>query len=200
MVGTIIGLLGSPLAEGNTALLLDRALKGAEDAGCAVEKIVIANLDFQACNEMMFCKDHETCIIDDDMQQMYQKFRDMDSLIIATPVMTMGVPGRLKSFLDRFQVFFMAKYMRKQPLVTREHALTRRSLVICISGMNIPEVFLGVKLTLRAFLDIIDCPYHDELLISDMDTIRDIRTRPDLLESAYAKGFALGQIVKNTSS
>ena len=200
MVGKIIGLLGSPLTEGNTALLLERALKGAEDAGCTVEKIVVANLDFQACNEMMFCKDHETCIIDDDMQQMYQKFREMDSLIVATPVMTMGVPGKLKSFLDRFQVFFMAKYMRKQPLVTREHAVTRRSLVICISGMNIPEVFVGVKLTLRAFLDIIDCPFHDELLISDMDTIRDIRTRPDLLESAYAKGFALGQLVKNTRS
>jgi hypothetical protein len=120
----------------------------------------------------------------------------VDSLIIATPVMTLGVPGKLKSFLDRFQVFFMAKYMRKDPLVKKEHAITRRSLVICLSGMNIPEVFIGVKMTLRAFLDIIDCPYYDELLISDMDTIRDIRTRPDLLESAYAKGFALGKLVK----
>jgi putative NADPH-quinone reductase len=193
MAGKIIGLLGSPLTEGNTALLLDRALKGAEDAGCIVEKIVVANLDFQACAEMMFCKDHETCIMDDDMQQMYPKFREMDSLIIATPVMTMGVPGRLKSFLDRFQVFFMAKYMRKESLVEKEHAMTRKSLVICLSGMNIPEVFVGVKLTLRAFLDIIDCQYQDELLISDMDTIRDIRTRPELLESAYAKGFALGK-------
>jgi len=77
--------------------------------------------------------------------------------------------------------------------------LKRRSLVICISGMNIPEVFLGVKMTLRAFLDIIDCAYQDELLISDMDTIRDIRVRPDLLESAYAKGFALGQTVKRNN-
>ncbi|MDD1663631.1 MAG: NADPH-dependent FMN reductase, partial [Methanomicrobiales archaeon] len=37
----VIGLLGSPLPEGNTAALLDRALKGAEDAGCTVEKIVV---------------------------------------------------------------------------------------------------------------------------------------------------------------
>jgi multimeric flavodoxin WrbA len=142
---------------------------------------------------MMFCKDHETCIIDDDMQQMYPKFREMDGLIVAMPVMTLGVPGKLKSFMDRFQVFFMAKYMRNQSLVKKEHAMTRKSLVICISGMNIPEVFVGVKMTIRAFLDIIDCQYHDELLISDMDTIRDIRTRPELLESAYAKGFALGK-------
>jgi multimeric flavodoxin WrbA len=193
MTRTVIGLLGSPLTGGNAAILLDRALQGAADAGCTVEKIVVNNLDFQACNEMMFCVEHDTCIIDDDMQQMYQKFRTIDGLIIATPVMTMGIPGKLKSFMDRFQVFFMAKYQRNQPLVTAEKKLRRQSLVICIAGMNIPEVFIGAKLTLRAFLDIIDCRFAEELLISDMDTIRDIRTRQDLLDAAYAKGRSLGE-------
>ena len=193
MTRTVIGLLGSPVPEGNTAILLDRALKGAADAGCTVEKIDVNKLDFQACMEMMFCKEHETCIMDDDMQQMYQKFKEMDGLIIAAPVMTMGIPGKLKSFMDRFQVFFMAKYMRNQPLVAADSRSRRKSLVICISGMNIPEVFIGVKLTLRAFCDIIDCQFADDLLISDMDTIRDIRTRQDLLDAAYAKGRTLGE-------
>jgi putative NADPH-quinone reductase len=193
MAGKVIGLLGSPLPQGNTAILLDRALRGAADTGCTVEKIEVNNLDFQACMEMMFCREHETCIMDDDMQQMYRKFREMDSLIIATPVMTMGIPGKLKSFMDRFQVFFMAKYVRNQPLVASDSKTRRKSLVICISGMNIPEVFAGAKLTLRAFCDIIDCRYADELLISDMDTIRDIRARQDLLDAAYAKGRLLGE-------
>jgi multimeric flavodoxin WrbA len=193
MAGKIIGLLGSPLTEGNTAQLLDRALKGAEDAGCAVEKIVVVNLDFQACQEMMFCKEHETCILDDDMQAMYPKLREMDGLIVATPVMTMGVPGKLKSFIDRFQVFFMAKYVRKKPLISKEKKRERKGLFICISGMNIPEVFVGAKMTVKAFFDIIDCRYSDELLINDMDTIKDIQTQPDLLEAAYKKGFALGK-------
>ena len=174
MAGRIIGILGSPLPEGNTALLLDRALKGAEDAGCSVEKIVVTNLDFQPCMEMMFCKEHETCIMDDDMQAMYQKFRKMDSLIIATPVMTMGVPGKLKSFFDRFQVFFMAKYVRKKSFFTAEQRARRKAVVICISGMDIPEVFVGARLTISAFLAIIDCTFRDELLISGMDTKGDL--------------------------
>jgi len=189
----VIGLLGSPLSDGNTAKLLDRALKGAEDAGCSVEKIEVASLDLQACMEMMFCKDHDTCIMDDDMQQMYPKFKNLDGLIIATPVMTMGIPGKLKSLMDRFQVFFMAKYMRKKSFISKERSAERRGLFICISGMNIPEVFVGAKLTVQAFLDIIDCQYTDELLISDMDTIRDITVHPDLLEAAYQKGYALGR-------
>jgi putative NADPH-quinone reductase len=193
MAAKIIGLLGSPLTEGNTAQLLDRALKGAEDAGCEVEKIVVVNLDFQACQEMMFCKEHETCILDDDMQAMYPKLRGMDGLIVATPIMTMGIPGKLKSFIDRFQVFFMAKYVRKKPLISKEKKKERKGLFICISGMNIPEVFVGAKMTVKAFFDIIDCQYSDELLISDMDTIKDIQAQPDLLEAAYKKGFALGK-------
>jgi NAD(P)H-dependent FMN reductase len=192
----VIGLLGSPLPDGNTAKLLDQALKGAEDAGCVVEKILVTNLDFQACEEMLFCKDHDTCIIDDDMQQLYPKFKEMDCLIIATPVMTMGIPGKLKSMMDRFQVFFMAKYMRKKPFISKERRMERRGLFICISGMKIPEVFVGAKLTVRAFFDIIDCQYTDELLISDMDTIRDVTAHPDLLEAAYKKGFALGKSLK----
>ena len=196
----IIGILGSPLPEGNTAALLDRALQGARDAGCEVEKIVVANLDFQACNEMMFCREHDTCIMDDDMQQMYQKFREMDGVILATPVMTMGIPGKLKSFMDRFQVFFMAKYVRKKPFFTKERASRRNGLFICISGMKIPEVFVGVKLSVKAFFDIIDCTYRDELLINDMDAIQDIRTRTDLLDAAYKKGYALGTIIGATSS
>lgn len=193
MAGTVIGILGSPLAEGNTAVLLDRALKGAEDAGCSVEKIIVNNLDYQPCMEMMFCRDHETCIMDDDMQQVYGRIRDADRIIIATPIMTMGIPGKLKSFIDRCQIFFMAKYVRKQPLVSPEKRKIRRGLVICISGMKIPEVFVGAKLTLNAFLDIIDCAYSDELLIPDMDSIQDIRTRVDLLDTAYTKGMTLGK-------
>lgn len=193
MAGTVIGILGSPLSEGNTAKLLEQALRGAEDAGCSTETIRLSNLDYQPCMEMMFCKEHDTCIMDDDMQQLYGKIQNADSVIVATPVMTMGIPGKLKSFIDRCQIFFMAKYVRNDPLVAPEKRKVRRGLFICISGMKIPEVFVGSKLTMKAWFDIIDCQYSDELLINDMDTILDITTRNDLLDAAYAKGRAIGK-------
>jgi putative NADPH-quinone reductase len=194
----VIGLLGSPLTEGNTAKLLERALQGVRDAGCETETIAVASMSFEACMEMMFCREHETCIMDDDMQPMYGKFREMDSLILATPVMTMGIPGKLKSFMDRFQVFFNAKYVRRQPFITKEQKKLRQGLFICISGMKIPDVFAGAKKTVEAFFDIIDCTYWDELLINDMDTIRDVSVHPGLLDAAYKKGFALGELLKKS--
>lgn len=191
----VVGLLGSPLPEGNTARLLERALQGARDAGCETETIHVATLSFEACMEMMFCKDHDTCIMDDDMQPMYGKLKELDGLIIATPVMTMGVPGKFKSFIDRCQVFFMAKYVRKQPFIAKEQKIKRRALLICISGMNVPGIFDGIKKTVLAFLNIIDCPLMDELLVPGMDTLQDISASPGTLDEAYAKGLALGKQV-----
>jgi multimeric flavodoxin WrbA len=191
----IIGVLGSPLLEGNTALLLHNALEGAKATGCEVELITVISLDFQSCQEVYHCKDHDTCIFHDAMDQIYPKFAKLDSFILATPVMTMGIPGPLKSFIDRFQVFYMAKYYRNQPLVSPDLKERRKGLLITLAGKDIPGVFNGTKQTIRAFFDIIDCQYHDELLISGMDRIKDITTRPDLLNDAYEKGFALGALL-----
>ncbi len=195
MARKVIALLGSPLTEGNTARLLDEAIRGVEDAGCEVEKIVVAHLDFAPCMEIFYCVENETCQIRDEVIEIYDKFREMDSLIIATPVMTMGIPGKLKSFMDRFQVFYMAKYYRKEPLISPEQRKRRRMLFLSIAGMNLPTVFDGAKVTARAFGEIIDCPYWDEVLQNDMDTVRDIRTRPEVMEAAYRKGHELGQLL-----
>lgn len=189
----IIGLLGSPLSKGNTALLLDKALEGAKDAGCDTERINVPFLSFQPCMEIFYCIEHDTCKMKDDMGPIYEKFRDMDGLVIATPIMTMGIPGKLKSFMDRFQVFFMAKYVRKQPLVLENKRKGRKCLFISISGMNLPTVFDGAKMTVKAFCQIIDCKYWDEVLVNDMDTIQDIKTKPEILKAAYDRGYALGK-------
>ncbi|MFY1644993.1 flavodoxin family protein [Methanoculleus bourgensis] len=191
----VIALLGSPLLEGNTARLLDAAIRGAEDAGCEVEKIEVAHLDFAPCMEIFYCMENETCQIKDDMIEIYDTFREMDGLILATPVMTMGIPGKLKAFMDRFQVFYMAKYYRGESFISPERRKKRKMLFISIAGMNLPTVFDGAKMTVRAFGEIIDCPYWDEVLRNDMDTIQDIRTRPEVMEAAYRKGYELGRLL-----
>ncbi|HNT08426.1 MAG TPA: flavodoxin family protein [Methanoculleus sp.] len=193
----VIALLGSPLPDGNTARLLDEAIRGAEEAGCDVERIVAAHLDIAPCMEIFYCQENETCEIRDEMIGIYDKFREMDGLIIATPVMTMGIPGRLKSFMDRFQVFYMAKYHRGRSFISPEQRRRRKMLFISIAGMNLPTVFEGAKMTAKAFGEIIDCPYWDEVLRNDMDTIQDIRTRPEVMEAAYRKGYELGQLLSS---
>lgn len=197
MTKKVLVLFGSNLPGGNTDKLLTPAIKGVEDAGCTVDRINVAHLNIGPCNQTYSCMTEPTCAIEDDMRDAYRKLRQADGIIIATPVMTYGIPGALKCFMDRCQPFYMAKYYRKQPLITPEHAKIRRTLFLCISGMNAPDVFTGPVLTTKAFCAIVDATYADELLQNDMDTILNLDTRPEILAEAYEKGKALGdRIVK----
>ena len=178
MTKKVLALFGSNILGGNTDKLLSAAIKGVEDAGCTVDRINVAHIHAGPCNQTYSCMIEPTCAIEDE-------------------VMTYGIPGALKSFMDRCQPFYMAKYYRKQPFITPEHAKIRRTLFLCIGGMNAPDVFTGPVLTTKAFCAIVDAKYADELLQNDMDTIVNLDNKPEILAEAYEKGKALGErIVK----
>lgn len=192
----ILGLLGSPLPRGNTALLLERALAGASDAGCTVERVNVPLLTFEPCMEILHCMNEPECAQIDDLTPYYRRVMEADGIIIATPVMTMGVPGKLKGFMDRFQVFYWAKYGRKQPIVPKERKKQRHGLLLAISGLSrdrTPNVFDGVRATTASFFDIVDVTPGEELFVDDMDVKRDLGEFPALLEEAHAMGRRLGE-------
>ena len=195
MTKKIVALFGSNVLGGNTDKLLTEAIRGAEEAGCTVERVDVVQANISGCRQIYHCMDEEHCVIQDEAEKYHTMLKEADGIIIATPVMTYGIPGHLKSFMDRCQPFFMAKYHRKNSFITPEHAKIRKTLFICISGMNTPDVFIGPLLTVKAFCQIIDTKYFDELLQNDMDTIKKIETKPDVLKAAYEKGRALGEAI-----
>ncbi len=193
MPNTIIAILGSNILGGNTDKLLMEAIRGAEDAGCTVERINAAHINIKPCMQTFGCMIEPHCYVDEEAEKYYTMLKKADGIIIATPVMTYGIPGALKCFMDRCQPFYMAKYYRKQPLISKEHAKIRKMLFICIGGMSAEDIFIGPKLTTKAFADIIDVEYSDELFQNDMDKIMKIDTKPEILSAAYEKGFSLGK-------
>ena len=193
MPNTIIAILGSNIFGGNADKLLQEAIHGAEDAGCTVERINAAHINIDPCMQTFGCMTESHCCVDNEAEKYYRMLKKADGIIIATPVMTYGIPGALKCFMDRCQPFYMAKYYRKQPFITKEHAKIRKMLFICIGGMSAEDIFIGPKLTAKAFADIIDAKYSDELLQNDMDRIVKIETKPEVLKAAYEKGFSLGR-------
>ncbi|WP_319377946.1 NAD(P)H-dependent oxidoreductase [uncultured Methanocorpusculum sp.] len=195
MTKKIVALFGSNVIGGNTDKLLTEAIRGAEDAGCIVERLDIVSLDLSGCRQIYHCMEKEHCVILDEAEKYHTLLKEADGIIIATPVMTYGIPGQLKSFMDRCQPFYMAKYYRKHSFISDEHAKIRKTLFICISGMNTLEVFIGPVLTVKAFCQIIDTKYFDELLQNDMDNIKKIESKPEVMKAAYEKGRALGEAI-----
>lgn len=196
----IAALFGSGIFGGNTDKLLMQAIIGAEDAGCTVERINTAEINLSPCLQTFGCMTEPHCYIDEKAEKYYTILKQCDGIIIATPVMTYGLPGSLKSFMDRCQPFYMAKYYRKQPFISKEHASIRKMLFICIGGMNTDDIFIGPKLSVKAFGAIVDASYSDELLQNNMDTILDIETKPEIMKAAYDKGYTLAKDIVTARS
>jgi len=99
-----VAINGSPRTDrGHTALVLASFVRGMEDAGCEVETVYATGLKVKpcACGEM-YCwyRKPGECCFKDDMQSLYAKLREADTLILATPVY-IPLPGAMQNVINR---------------------------------------------------------------------------------------------------
>ena len=99
-----IAINGSPRMEkGNTALILAPFVQGMTDAGCEVELLYASRLKVKPCScGVLYCWNERPgeCCIKDDMQLVYPKLKEADTLILATPVY-IPLPGDMQNFTNR---------------------------------------------------------------------------------------------------
>ncbi len=96
----------SPRKDGNSDMLAEEFAKGARDAGHAVQKINVRDLDMKFCSGCLYCHSAKKCAINDDMNALYQDVRNSDVLVFASPVYYYSVSGQLKTFLDRLNPLY----------------------------------------------------------------------------------------------
>lgn len=101
----VIAFQGSPRMSGNTATLLQEALKGAESKGAATEMIHICRLKMTGCRGCYSCKKkgagYGKCILQDDMTEIYDKIEKADAVLMGSPVYMCAMTPELKMVLDR---------------------------------------------------------------------------------------------------
>ncbi|MDI6644455.1 MAG: flavodoxin family protein [Methanobacteriaceae archaeon] len=97
----ILGIVGSPRNNGNTSILVKKALKAAESVGVDVEFINIGSMDLQPCIACDICKSTGECAIYDDMQSIIDKILLADGIIIGSPVYFGSMTSQTKMFMDR---------------------------------------------------------------------------------------------------
>ena len=97
----ILGIIGSPRKNGNTHILVDRILEGAEGAGASTEAVFLADLDIAPCDACEVCFKEKPCKFDDDMIELYDKFLEADTVIFGTPVYWWSPTAYMKTFIDR---------------------------------------------------------------------------------------------------
>lgn len=97
----VLVIAGSPRKGGNSDVLCDAFLRGAQEAGHSTEKIYVQDLNLGPCRACYACRNTGKCIQKDNMPEVMQKMVDADVLVIATPVYFYSMSGQLKVFIDR---------------------------------------------------------------------------------------------------
>ena len=114
----VIGLIGSPRKGSNTEILVEEALKGANEAGAETKSYNLNEMNISPCNACMNCKNNAgECSIDDDMQIIYEEIKKSDAFILGSPVYMWQMSAQAKIFTDRLYAFmgtsFTEKYGKK---------------------------------------------------------------------------------------
>jgi multimeric flavodoxin WrbA len=139
----VLGIFGSPRRGGNTDLLLEEALKGAEKEGAGAERLHLIDFSITPCRECHGCDLTGECVILDDMEKIYPKLLEADVIILASPVFFYGLTAWAKAFVDRCQAFWSRKYLLKDPSLGKE-GKRRKGFLISVGGTKGQRVFHGI--------------------------------------------------------
>ncbi|MCC7572295.1 MAG: flavodoxin family protein [Candidatus Methanofastidiosum sp.] len=101
----VLGIIGSPRRNGNTHILVNRVLEGAENQGAETGSLFLNDFIIKECDGCHACWKGLECAKKDDMNGFYQKIIDSDILVFGTPVYWYGPTAIMKAFIDRFVYF-----------------------------------------------------------------------------------------------
>ncbi len=100
----ILLINGAHRRSGMTCDLVDLFTSGCEEAGATVDRVDLHDCDIKYCQGCFSCyagPNPGQCVISDDMQGLYAKFKQSDTLVMSTPVYFYTMSSRLKTFLER---------------------------------------------------------------------------------------------------
>ena len=103
----VLILEGSPRRNGNSALLSEEFARGAEEAGCSVEKVRIAGRKIAGCLGCDACyRNGGACVQKDDMAELREKMLAADVIVLASPIYFYSMTAQMKAVIDRAYAFF----------------------------------------------------------------------------------------------
>jgi multimeric flavodoxin WrbA len=145
----ILALVGSPRKRSNTDILIDEALRGAHCGGHSFEKIYLYQYEISPCLDCRKCKkDRCLCMIDDGMQQIYEKIDAADLLIFGTPNYWYGPTAKMKLLVDRLRPYIANKKLKgKKAIVITPAAEGPKACGLIIEMFRMSFDYLEMEFT-----------------------------------------------------
>lgn len=118
---------GSPRKNGDTVSLIEKIT---EKTGGEYSVINAYRCNVSPCLDCRYCREHSGCVIDDEMQEIYQYIQECDNILIASPLYFSELTGKLLDVGSRLQTYFSARFFRQEEPVIKP----KKGAVILVGG------------------------------------------------------------------
>ncbi|AKB29034.1 iron-sulfur flavoprotein [Methanosarcina siciliae T4/M] len=129
----ILGVGGSPRKNGNTDVLLESFLKGAESAGAKTGKVLLRDYSIEPCIGCERCRKTGTCTrFHDGMSLLYPEIEDAKGLILGSPTYNYNVTAQMKALIDRLYPYYNFTNDRPRRYSSRLAGQGRKAIVFSV--------------------------------------------------------------------
>lgn len=188
----ILGLHLSPRKNGNSQVMLDEFLRGAQAAGAEVINFSVADHDIKPCRGCSCCEKTGECVItDDDMGPLYPLLATAPMIAVSTPLFFYDVPAKGKALIDRTQALWSRRYALNQKETIRPDG---KGFLLALGATKGKDLFLPVGLSIKYFFDAVGFPKEFETLqFRQIENLGDMARHTDYMAQIYEAGLAFGR-------
>ena len=188
-----LAICGSFRNESNTNKIVKKI---AESSGCDFELVYLSKLKIKPCSGCGECIMIEgNCVIDDDMQNLYDKLMDADALIVGSPTYYMDISGAVKCFIDRSMPIFYRgvgpDYNTDLPVLGKRPLAGKPAIpVTTVAGAGHERAIA----TLKLFVDDIN-KMNVVTEVAEVVGVNDVHDMPEIMKRAEDAGKKLGEFL-----
>ena len=101
----VLAINGSARKDGNTAILVNIIFEELNKEGIETEMIQLARQVIEPCKACWGCDKKTNCVHkNDNFQEYFEKMKNADGIILASPVYSANISSNLQAFLERASV------------------------------------------------------------------------------------------------
>jgi len=177
----VLVLTGSPRRGGNSDLMADAFIKGAQAAGHFVTKFETGLKQINGCQACNKCYSNgKACVFEDDFNTLAPLLEQSEVLVIATPLYWYTFPAQLKAALDKMYAL----------LVGNRQCNIKESILLACAETAEEADFDGLVRTYEITTAYLKWTDLARLLVPSVTEKGDI-LRTDALQKAEEIGLAL---------
>jgi len=183
MSKNVLVITGSPRKGGNTELMADAFIKGAEEAGHGVIKFEAGLETIFGCDACDTCwSTGHACTHDDGFRKLEPLLEAADVIVFASPIYFYGIPAQLKAPVDKLYAYLSPAC--KRPLKIRE-----MYFLVC-GETDIVREFNGAIDTMGCTARFMEWKFNKVLIVTEVSKPGDILDTGNL-EKAEELGRSL---------